>query len=216
VNEIFQSVGIKVKELTRPTSDGGKDLIIQIESELIYVECKRYAVQNVGSEAVRKLAGAMLENNVGRGMIITTSGFTSDARAIKNLPIDLYTWPKFIDDYVHKRIRKITKYESLCVNIHCGEVVEHNIEDVAPSCSNCMSVQGDFHISLLKGGKLLTRSGVGSRMQVVSALQWNERSCPKCGAGLKEVKPNKYSKIKFNKFIGCTNYPKCNYSRQRW
>jgi Zn finger protein HypA/HybF involved in hydrogenase expression len=149
-------------------------------------------------------------------MIITTSNFTSDARAIKNLRIELYTWPKFIDDFVHQRISKMTKYQSICVNIHCEGVVEHNIEEEAPRCSNCMIVQSDFHIGLLKGRKLLTLTGSGSKMQVVSLLKWNEKTCPKCGGNLKEVRPSRYLKIKFNKFIGCSNYPNCRYSRQRW
>ena len=216
VNEIFLAVGVNVKELTRPAADGGKDLIIQLDGDLIYVECKRYTLQNVGSESVRKLAGAMLENSIGRGMIITTSGFTSDARSIKNLRIELYTWPKFIEDFVHPRISKMTNYHSICVNIHCEGVVEHNIEKEAPICSNCLSVQGDFHISLLKGRKLLTRTGIGSKRQVVSVLEWNEKTCPECGDHLKEVRPSRYSKMKFKRFIGCSSYPKCRYSRQRW
>jgi ssDNA-binding Zn-finger/Zn-ribbon topoisomerase 1 len=216
INQIFLSVGVVVKELTRRAADGGKDLIIEMDNDLIYVECKRYTNQNVGSESVRKLAGAMLENDVGRGMIITTSGFTADARAIKNLSVELYTWPEFINDFVHQKVSKNTRYDSICVNIHCQGVVQHNIEEEAPMCSKCKNIQTDFHISLLKGRKLLTRAGVGSERQIVSVSKWNERTCPTCGSRLKEVSPGRYSKIKFKKFIGCSNYPKCRYSRQRW
>lgn len=216
VQNVFESVGIQVRELTKPTSDGGKDLIVEFDGELAYVECKRYTTQNVGSESVRKLAGAMLENNIKKGMIITTSGFTADARQIRNLPIELYTWPNFVKKFVDTNLVNKTKYSSICLNIHCESIVVHDIQEAPPICPICQLEQKDFHISLLQGARLLTFAGSGSEKQILDGSKWRERTCPLCSGVLTEIKPGRYSKNKFKKFIGCSNYPKCRYSRPKW
>ncbi len=84
VAELLLSKGYEV-ELTAQTRDGGKD-IIAIKSvdgfPLKYlVECKKWQKdRGVGIEVVRSLCDTVRENGANKGVIFTTSYFTSDAR----------------------------------------------------------------------------------------------------------------------------------------
>lgn len=82
-------------ELTPPNNDSGVDLILtDTNDEKIYVECKRYDYNqdlannddNNGSEEFfigrvicQKLVGAMVANNVKRGIIVTTGSISPNA-----------------------------------------------------------------------------------------------------------------------------------------
>lgn len=82
-------------ELAPPNNDGGVDLILtDTNDEKIYVECKRYDYNqdlannddNNGSEEFfigrvicQKLVGAMVANNVKRGIIVTTGSISPNA-----------------------------------------------------------------------------------------------------------------------------------------
>lgn len=76
---LFQENGYRV-QVTPPSRDGGKDIILKKKGEKIYVECKAYAEHNIISRPViQKLVGACAGDNIKTGYIITTSGFTKDA-----------------------------------------------------------------------------------------------------------------------------------------
>lgn len=80
---IFVDQGYHV-ELTPPTCDGGRDLMLvqkaSIGSILTVVECKRYSEKRpVGVEIVRSLYGVVEEERANKGLVATTSHFTSGA-----------------------------------------------------------------------------------------------------------------------------------------
>jgi hypothetical protein len=88
VAELLRDKGYDVT-LTPPSRDGGRDILAvkreDIGSALTLVECKRYAAnKRVGVDIVRGLYGVVSADNATRGLIATTSYFTSGARAFRD------------------------------------------------------------------------------------------------------------------------------------
>ncbi len=85
VASIFRNQGFDV-ELTPQAKDGGFDLLAIQHSSYTgsshyLVECKRYAEANkVGVDIVRSLYGVVADRNATKGLVVTTSFFTSGAR----------------------------------------------------------------------------------------------------------------------------------------
>ncbi|MFT9495826.1 restriction endonuclease [Anaerosolibacter sp.] len=100
---ILRKSGYEKVMVTPISGDGGKDIICEKDGREIYVECKRYMYpelaahltlngqatthNEVGREICQKLVGAMVGDNVHRGMIITTSVFHDNAKEyVSKLP----------------------------------------------------------------------------------------------------------------------------------
>ena len=84
VAELFDGFGYAV-ELTAATRDNGRDIIAvgncQISGSKFLIECKRYAKdRTVGITPVRALHGVVSHERATKGIIVTTSHFTSPAR----------------------------------------------------------------------------------------------------------------------------------------
>lgn len=94
VAELFASHGYKV-QLTSQTRDGGYDIMAIHKDELgldttFLVECKKYSKDNkVGVSPIRQLHGVKDYLNVSKGIIVTTSSFTADARKHASSRYDL-------------------------------------------------------------------------------------------------------------------------------
>lgn len=71
-------------ELTKQTRDGGYDILAltdESSGEKILIECKRYAKERkVGVELVRALLGTVVSEDADRGLIVTTSQLSDDAK----------------------------------------------------------------------------------------------------------------------------------------
>ncbi|MGQ3481758.1 restriction endonuclease [Paenibacillus sp. TY11] len=83
VAELFRSKGYEAL-LTPATRDGGRDIIVKHfvmgKPFIMYVECKKYGVENkVSVEVIRGLYGVQTSDRVNAGLIVTTSAFTEDA-----------------------------------------------------------------------------------------------------------------------------------------
>lgn len=83
--ELFTELGYEVT-LTPASKDGGKDLYVArndvLGSLMYYVECKRYAPDRpVGVALVNALTGVVERGRATAGLLMTTSRFTSGARA---------------------------------------------------------------------------------------------------------------------------------------
>ncbi|KGM93232.1 restriction endonuclease (plasmid) [Clostridium botulinum] len=67
-------------KLTAATNDGGKDIVMtDLEGNTVFVECKRYDESMIGREIIQKLVGAMVQNGVQKGILITTSKLNDNA-----------------------------------------------------------------------------------------------------------------------------------------
>lgn len=92
---LLQGMGFHT-EITEATGDGGIDIVATLDRPLIggryLIQCKRFAPSKlVGAATVRDFYGALTaERRAVKGILITTSGFTSQALAFaRQLPIEL-------------------------------------------------------------------------------------------------------------------------------
>lgn len=88
IAELLRDRGYEV-QLTPSSKDGGRDILAikreDIGCALTLVECKRYAEGNrVGVDVVRGLYGVVSAENATKGLIATTSYFTSGAKAFRD------------------------------------------------------------------------------------------------------------------------------------
>lgn len=96
---LFKAMGYKTT-LTPETCDGGKDIILEKDGDITFVECKRFAEGNlVGREICQKLLGSMAQYGADNGIVITTGSFHKNAieckKSVRNLELidknDIYT-----------------------------------------------------------------------------------------------------------------------------
>jgi hypothetical protein len=92
IARLLVSMGLDV-QVTKQTGDGGVDLLARssepITGGLFVVQCKRYS-GTVGEPVLRDLYGVMHHHRASKGILITTSNFTRQAREFaEGKPIDL-------------------------------------------------------------------------------------------------------------------------------
>jgi restriction system protein len=79
---LYHSLGYETR-LTQPSHDGGRDIIAKIRSgarhEFLLIECKRYS-GSVGVKVIRELYGVKCSEKANRGVLVTSGGFTPDAK----------------------------------------------------------------------------------------------------------------------------------------
>ena len=80
LKEKFERRGYKVYD-TPASNDYGADLILEDADEVIAVQAKRYN-GHVGTAAVQEVAAAVSYYDADRGMVITNSYFTKNAKAL--------------------------------------------------------------------------------------------------------------------------------------
>jgi restriction endonuclease Mrr len=81
---LLSRMGFKA-ELTAPTGDGGVDVVATLDKPITggryLIQCKRYGSDNtIGAPAVRDFYGAVTADRAVKGIFITTSDFTVQAR----------------------------------------------------------------------------------------------------------------------------------------
>jgi restriction system protein len=90
VGEAYRRQGYKVYEKTGTGPDGGIDLTLKKNNELIIVQCKQWRNTKVGVDKVRELYGVQISKNANRSILITSGFFTQEAENFAaNKPIDL-------------------------------------------------------------------------------------------------------------------------------
>ncbi|GIW24033.1 restriction endonuclease [Meiothermus sp.] len=92
VSNLFQQMGLESK-LTRTSRDGGVDVVAfdvrPVIGGKVVIQAKRYK-NTVGVSAVRDLYGTMLNEGANKGILVTTSGYGTDAYEFaKDKPIEL-------------------------------------------------------------------------------------------------------------------------------
>ena len=78
-HEIFLRQGFKVTQ-SRSGPDGGIDLHLQKDGRRVLVQCKRWQ-KDVGVKVVRELYGVVTASRADAGIVVSSSGFTAEARA---------------------------------------------------------------------------------------------------------------------------------------
>jgi restriction system protein len=81
VGEAYRRYGYAVEETGGGGADGGVDLRLTRNKEMVLVQCKRWRTQCVGVDKVRELYGVMMSENATGGILVTVGRFTSDAKS---------------------------------------------------------------------------------------------------------------------------------------
>jgi len=82
----YESIGFRVVK-TKAGADGGIDLLLYIsntEKPFAIVQCKARTYRDIGVNYARELLGVMTSEKVGKGILITNSGFTKEAYDFAN------------------------------------------------------------------------------------------------------------------------------------
>jgi restriction system protein len=82
----YESIGFRVIK-TKAGADGGIDLLLYIsntEKPFAIVQCKARTYRDIGVNYARELLGVMTSEKVGKGILITNSGFTKEAYDFAN------------------------------------------------------------------------------------------------------------------------------------
>lgn len=100
---IFSNLGYMARQ-TQTTNDGGKDIVlINKKLQKTYVECKRYASDNlIGRELIQKLVGSAIGDGVTNCIFVTTSSFNNNALEYVNnmkggVDVELIDLDKLLD-----------------------------------------------------------------------------------------------------------------------
>ena len=88
--EAYRRRGYQVVETLGCGADGGVDLRLRKDGQLIVVQCKRWKGKPVAVQVVRELYGVMIDQRASAAKIVATTSFTSDAVVFaKGKPIEL-------------------------------------------------------------------------------------------------------------------------------
>lgn len=125
VGEVYRRKGYKVTEMGRGGADGGVDLVLKRNGEVIYVQCKQWRMDRVGVQIVRELFGVIAAEGASGGIVISSGTFTDEAvEFVKGKQIEIIDGPelyRMISDVqknnisvVHKHINKSANMCPLC------------------------------------------------------------------------------------------------------
>jgi restriction system protein len=85
VSEAFRRNGFLVLDNMKDGPDGGVDLRLRKNGQLVFVQCKHWKARSVGVKVVRELYGVMAAKRVEHGIVVTYGDFTSEAREFAKL-----------------------------------------------------------------------------------------------------------------------------------
>jgi restriction system protein len=100
IADLLRDMGYDVT-LTKTTRDGGADILASIKNDLgkfLYlIDAKKYSEKNkIGVDMVRTLLGTLADYQASSAMLVTTSSFTKDARAMEKR----HQWQLALHDYI--------------------------------------------------------------------------------------------------------------------
>lgn len=79
VAEAFRREGYRVEENAKAGSDGGVDIRLLRNGELVLVQCKNWNRNRVGVGVVREMCGVMMDEGAAGVVIVCSGRFTRDA-----------------------------------------------------------------------------------------------------------------------------------------
>jgi restriction system protein len=88
--EAYRRRGYQVVETLGGGADGGVDLRLRKEGQVIVVQCKRWKGKPVAVQVVRELYGVMIDQGASAAKIVATTNFTAEAVSFaRGKPIEL-------------------------------------------------------------------------------------------------------------------------------
>jgi restriction system protein len=82
VELIYRHRGYSVQRFGGANPDGGVDLIVESAAEKFIVQCKHWRKWIVGVRHIREFLGAMADSKIQKGIFITLTGYSGDARQL--------------------------------------------------------------------------------------------------------------------------------------
>ncbi|ADE17009.1 restriction endonuclease (plasmid) [Nitrosococcus halophilus Nc 4] len=130
VGEFYRRQGYSVEERGGGGADGGVDLVLRRQGEVILVQCKQWKTRQVGVAKVRELYGVVASENATRGVLITCGQFTPDARAFaKGKSLELVDGTALLE-----RVSKVQKHSKTDPAIASQQ---KRATHIAPDCPLC-------------------------------------------------------------------------------
>jgi restriction system protein len=128
--EHFRKLGYK-GQMTPSTADYGADLVLENDRERIVAQIKRWK-KTVGIESVQQAVASIKHYNANRGMVITNSFFTPNAKELaKSNNIELWDRESLIDFLSKARGKELA-----------DEVIsKRTITNPCPDCGNQLVVR---------------------------------------------------------------------------
>ncbi|SDZ87446.1 Restriction endonuclease [Haloplanus vescus] len=137
-------------ELTPPTNDRGADIIAKKHGRNYAVQAKAYATGNrVGSPTVQKTSGLLTRPDIHGAIVITTSSFTSEAKAVaENRGVKLVSIDGNSPTYSQSRNKRHSS--SVNKDFHSDPRIQHHQEEagISPVDDEDDSSDGDFTASI--------------------------------------------------------------------
>jgi len=101
--EAYRRQGYAVEENATGGPDGGVDIRLRKDGELVLVQCKQWHAYKVGVNVVREMLGLMTAERAARGIVVTSGTFTEEAeRFAEGKPITLIE-----GDHLERLIRAV-------------------------------------------------------------------------------------------------------------
>jgi restriction system protein len=159
LGEIFRRRGYAVEMSGGVGADGGNDLTLRKENELVMVQCRHWSSYEVSAPSIQEFYGTIMAGGATEGIFVTSGRYTGDARALaEGKPIQLIDRAK-----LEELIAKVSlPAENLCdVNVWM-ERFASSVSVVDPDCPFC-------------GGSMKLKRGIQGRPF------WSCQTFPRCG-----------------------------------
>ena len=82
VELIYRHRGFTVQRFGGAHADGGVDLIVQSTTDKFVIQCKHWHKWKVGVRHIREFLGTFTDSNIPKGIFITLSGYTREAKQL--------------------------------------------------------------------------------------------------------------------------------------
>lgn len=192
IANLYRKLGYNVIQ-TQATNDQGRDLILKKDGKKYLVECKKYMEGNkVGRPEMQKFYAAIEHDKAVSGIMVTTSDFTDCVKFhtfVQNGKIELVDRNKLLK-MIKEHFPQDDELHFKNVCLECGDIVVQKFEEEA-ICNN---------------GHILAPQKMSEYL--FDKGENRKKNCPECNKKLKVIN------WEGRKFIGCTGYPKCNYTRK--
>jgi restriction system protein len=138
VGEAYRRQGYFVLENSSDGPDGGVDLRLRKDDELVLVQCKHWKAQKVNVKIIRELYGIMASRKANRGIVVTYGSFTQEAKDFaRGKPLELVDGQKLMA--LIERVQKNNKTDQITkINVQRNHKTEQ-ATSITKTCNLCGS-----------------------------------------------------------------------------
>ncbi len=147
--EYFRQRGFSVETRGGAAPDGGVDLVLRSEGQVVLVQCKHWRSYKVGVRPLRELLGVVMHEKATRGMLLTSGEFTGEALAFAaQNPLQLINGHELVKMIHAARTVDAIEEGSNVPDLSSAPL---NADPLCPKCGSPMTVRTDRNGSLFLG-----------------------------------------------------------------